>query len=496
LSLVPVTPLLYVATSLQIVAVIYCVVLLRKHWGAAAPWLCLLGTMLSMLVWRVVVTTGVTPSPLFNTTIAISGSVCAVLAMFYFGREVTRRARAEEERDRLLASERAARTDAESASRIKDDFLATLSHELRTPLAAILGWCMILRKAPVGSVEATRALDTVERNASMQARLVDDLLDATRMQARSLHLELAPVSLAIPVAAALEGVRPAAEAKHLTIAYTCEGAAPTVIGDASRLQQVVSNLLVNAVKFTPDGRTVRVSLTATATHAVLTVADEGVGIDPDFMPQLFQRFRQADSSRTRRHSGLGLGLSIVWSLVQLHHGEIQASSDGADAGATFVVRLPLADADAATSVIDHPSSRTGATSSYAIQDVRVLVVDDEADVRGALVRLLEQAGGIVLALESGATIDAAMDRFQPDVLVLDIGMPGEDGYTLIRRIRRRSASARQVPAISLTAHAREEDRQHAIASGFQAHLAKPVDLPLLLSTMQLLVRDQDRRRTS
>lgn len=475
--------LLFVATSLQIIAVFYCVVLLRRHHVAAPAWLCLLGAMLSMLVWRIAVTTGVAPGPAFTTTIAIWGSVCAVLAMFFFGREVARRERAEAERDELLTSERAARVDAERAGRIKDEFLATLSHELRTPLAAILGWCAIMRSGR-SPAKAERAMETIERNARMQARLVDDLLDATRMQAGSLHLESAPLALDQPVTAAIEGVRPAAEAKQIAIVFTSTDPPPVVTGDASRLQQVAANLIINAVKFTPAGKSVRVAIAAVDNFAELRVQDEGIGIDREFMPHLFQRFRQADSGNARRHGGLGLGLSIVSSLVQLHRGEITAASDGVGHGATFTVRLPLAMAST-PSPRGLATAAVGATTfALTLSHHRVLVVDDEADVRGAVAGLLEQAGATVLALESGATIDVAIDEFRPDILLLDIGMPGEDGYTLMRRLRRRSID---IPAISLTAHAREEDRQHAFASGFQAHLAKPVQVPLLVATIQQLL---------
>ena len=475
--------LLIIATTLQVIAVGYCLLLLRKHRIAAVAWLYLLGAMLSMLLWRVVVTTGVTPGVTFNTIIAIWGSVCAVLAMFHFGLEVARRERAEAERDRLLTSERAARSEAERASRIKDDFMATLSHELRSPLAAILGWCTLLRHAKTPA-DADRAIDTIERNARVQTRLVDDLLDATRMLAGSLHLELGLVSLDAPIAAAVEAVRPAADAKGVAIHYRCASPPPMVIGDASRLQQIASNLIVNAVKFTDAGKTVGVMLETVRGHAELTVVDEGIGIDPAFQPHLFERFRQADTGNARRHGGLGLGLSIVSNLVHLHHGDVRAVSAGPGLGATFTVRLPLATAE--VQILANPTDAGGSTEAHAIDGTRVLVVDDEADVRGAVVALLERAGGTVRALESGAAIETALEEFRPDVLVLDIGMPGEDGYALIRRIRRLSSSAAGVPAISLTAHARDEDRQHAIESGFQAHLAKPVHFPLLVSTIRTL----------
>jgi CheY-like chemotaxis protein/nitrogen-specific signal transduction histidine kinase len=404
--------------------------------------------------------------------------------MFFFGREVARRERAEAERDRLLTSERAARTDAERASRIKDEFMATLSHELRTPLAAILGWCAILR-TPRAATEAERAVETIERNARMQARLVDDLLDATRMQAGSLHLELSRVPLDLPVAAAIEGVGPAAEAKQLRIEFTCQAPAPVVVGDASRLQQIVSNLLVNAVKFSPAATTIRVSLRTHGGHAELSVADEGMGIDPVFVPQLFQRFRQAETGNARRHGGLGLGLSIVSSLVQLHGGEVRALSPGLGGGATFVVTLPLAVPLADTGrnpCLPDPDLPT------ALEGIRVIVVDDEADVRGAVSVLLEQSGAKVLALSTGATIESALAEFRPHVLVLDIGLPGEDGYSLIRRVRGlKRLGGDTIPAVSLTAHARDEDRAYAMDSGFQAHLAKPVQFPLLASTIRRLV---------
>ena len=483
--------LLLVATSLQVVAVAYGVLLLRKHPKAATAWLYLLGVMLSMLVWRIVVSTGITPGIAFNMPIAITGSVCAVLAMYFFGREVERRERAEAERDQLLTSERLARSDAERANRIKDEFLATLSHELRSPLAAILGWCEILRK-PHTPDEGERAIHTIERNARMQSRLVDDLLDATRMQAGSLYLELAPVPLDGPVTAAIEGVKPAAEAKQVQIRYTAAEPAPVVIGDANRLQQIASNLLVNAVKFTPSGKSIDVVLTSTGDRAELTVTDDGIGIEPTFMPHMFQRFRQADTGNTRHHGGLGLGLSIVSSLVQLHRGDVSASSNGPGLGATFRVRLPLATPDTLAPFGPLGAAFGRAESRALIEGVRVLVVDDEPDVRGAVTALLEQSGATVRALESGAAIESAIAAFRPDVFVFDIGMPGEDGYTLLRRVRRfSSAQGGNIPAISLTAHAREEDRKRAIECGFQGHLAKPVHFPLLISTIRSLVDQRE-----
>ena len=365
--------LLIVATALQVAAVGYCTLLLRRHRNASTPWFFLLGALLTMLVWRIVMSTGASPSLFFNTSIAIGGSVCAVLAMFFFGREVARRERAEAERDHLLASERAARSDAERASHIKDDFMATLSHELRTPLAAMLGWCAIARKGKL-SADLARAIDTIERNAQVQTRLVDDLLDATRMQAGSLHLELAPVALDVPVLAAIEGVKPAADAKKLRVRYACTTPPPVVIGDPSRLQQIASNLLVNAVKFTAEGKAINVTLASAGQRAELTIADEGIGIDQAFKPNLFQRFRQADSGNARRHGGLGLGLAIVSNLVQLHQGEVHATSDGPGTGATFVVSLPLAKTASRHAASRHPRrcsvGRAGGSSGRHPRDGR------------------------------------------------------------------------------------------------------------------------------
>ncbi|BCS32042.1 hypothetical protein TBR22_A12470 [Luteitalea sp. TBR-22] len=484
--------LLICATVLQVAAVVYCVALLRIHRTAATAWLCLLGTLLSMLAWRVVVSTGIVPGPAFTVLIAIWGSVTALLAMFFFGREVARGRRAEAQRDALLESERAARTEAERASRIKDQFLATLSHELRTPLAAILGWCAILR-SPNRPADDGKAVDTIERNARLQAALVEELLDLSRLHAGSLHLELAPVRLDVPVSNALDGVRPMAAAKNITIELACDDPPPVVTGDAGRLQQVAANLLVNGVKFSTPGGTIRVRVGSEGNDAVLRVEDDGMGIEPAFIARLFEPFWQGDSTQTRRHGGLGLGLSIVSRLLQLHGGSVSASSDGPGTGASFVVRLPRRMAFEALP----PAAPAGATdpsgASTRLDGITAVLVDDEADMRDVLVRLLEQAGAGVEALASGETIGEVLRRRRPDVLLLDIGMPDEDGYALLQRIRRSGLPGAEAPAISVTAHAREVDRQRALASGFHAHLAKPVDVEMLLATVRTVV-DGDRSR--
>ena len=480
--------LLILATGLQAIAVGYGVFLVSRRRGATWAWLFLLGAMLSMLVWRGFVMTGTELPGFFNPLIAVWGSSCMLAAMLFFAREVARRERAEAERDELLASERAARTEAERANRLKDEFLATLSHELRTPLAAILGWCTILQQKGTAPADAGRAIDVIERNARAQTRLVDDLLDATRIQAGTLQLDLGPVQLDGPVRSAIEAVRPNAEAKGLSLRLRCEGDPPVVVGDAGRLQQVVCNLLVNAVKFTPSGGSIEVCVTASADRAEIVVRDDGEGIDAEFLPHLFTRFRQADSSVARRHGGLGLGLAIVASLVRLHGGEVHADSDGPGRGATFSVTLPLE--KGATRPTPPVLAGVEAVSTRAerpLAGMRIVVVDDEADVRGAVSGLLEQMGVDVVALETGAAIESYLASLRPHLLLIDIGLPGEDGYALIRRIRALPpSSGGDVPAVSLTAHARNEDRARAIASGFQEHLPKPIDVPLLIATARRL----------
>jgi signal transduction histidine kinase/CheY-like chemotaxis protein len=481
-----ISALLIVAVVLQGLAVAYGIYLLSRRRGAVAAWLFLLGAMLSMFAWRVVVVLPIEPPVYFNPLIAIWGSTCMVVAMGLFGREVALRRRAEAERDALLESERAARSEAERANHLKDEFLATLSHELRTPLAAILGWCSVLRNALDSDGERERALDTIERNARTQARLVDDLLDMTRLQAGALHLALETIPLEVPVRAAIQGVRPAADAKGVTIDLASDASEPHVRGDADRLQQVAANLLVNAVKFTPAGGQITVTVRARGPDAELVVADTGQGIDTEFLPHVFTRFRQADSTMTRKHGGLGLGLSIVASLVRLQGGDVAVASAGPGQGATFTVRLPLAD-DAVRAAESVPAAVGVASSPTLLAGVNVVLVDDEPDVRSALSSMMEQLGARVVALDSGEAIEEVLAAHRPDVLILDISMPVEDGYSLIRRVRKLPPSAGgDVPAISLTAHARTEDRARAFSAGFQRHLPKPIDRSLLVTAIREL----------
>jgi len=391
--------------------------------------------------------------------------------------EITERKRAEVERERLLAQESAARAEAERANRLKDEFLATVSHELRTPLTSMLGWVQLLRAGQVSPERQGRALETVERNARAQAKLVDDLLDIGRITSGKVQLEIAPVELGRVVRAALEAVRPAAEAKAIHLEATA-GAPLYVMGDAARLQQVIWNLLANAVKFTAKGGQVQVSVERTDATAEISVADTGQGIRAEFVPFVFERFRQADGGIARRHGGLGLGLAIASQLVEVHGGTIAAFSAGEGKGARFTVRLPIS-AERPADIDRHPADLEPDGELLCpprLYGLRLLLVDDEQDARELVRAILEQCGAKVrVAVDAAEGLDAL--RAEPtDVLISDLGMPGEDGYAFIRKVRALPASeGGRVPAIALTAHARAEDRVRALLAGFKAHLPKPVD---------------------
>ena len=393
--------------------------------------------------------------------------------------EIGEREKAEEERAQLLVREQAARRQAEEANRIKDEFLATLSHELRTPLNAILGWAQMLRMTKLEEATANRAYATIERNARAQAQLISDLLDVSRIITGKLRLDQKPVDLAAVVDAVLDTVRPAAEAKGIPITVHLAPAVSPVLGDPDRLQQVVWNLLSNAIKFTPREGRVEVYLRQVDGNVEIAVRDTGSGILPAFLPFVFDRFRQAESTTTRSHGGLGLGLSIVRHLVELHGGTVAVESAGEGAGATFTVALPVRATflpNPGPEQAAPPAAAGGAWDARLLAGVRVLVVEDDEDTRELLVRALERGGAEVEEAASVALALAALDRRLPDVLVSDIGMPGEDGYALIRKLR---ASTRErgadLPAAALTAYARSEDRVQALQAGFQTHIAKPVD---------------------
>ncbi|HKI02623.1 MAG TPA: response regulator [Thermoanaerobaculia bacterium] len=405
-------------------------------------------------------------------------------------REIRIREWAEQERARLLVLEQAARKQAEEANRMKDEFLATLSHELRTPLNAILGWVQVLRTGKLDEAAGVRALETIERNSRAQAQLIADLLDVSRIITGKLRLDSKPVDLHRIIDAALDSVRPAADAKEIQLSVSLAPLASPVVGDSDRLQQVIWNLLSNAIKFTPRGGKVEIRLGETGPNAVIQVRDSGIGIRPDFLPYVFDRFRQAESSHTRSHGGLGLGLSIVRHLVELHGGTVEVKSEGEGQGATFAVGLPLraemVEGPALEGLATTPASQVWSLPDL-LKDVRVLVVEDEADTRDLLVMALQQCGAEVAAYPSVAEALAEFDRAVPDVLVSDIGVPFEDGYSLIRKVRARGpGSGGNVPAAALTAYARAEDRLRALEAGFQTHLAKPLDPSELVATVARL----------
>lgn len=397
------------------------------------------------------------------------------------------------ERERLLASERAARAEAERANRLKDDFLATLSHELRTPLNSIVGWSHVLMGPDISHAEVKEGVEVIERNARAQAQLIDDLLDVSRITSGKLRLNVQPVDPAATVNAALETVMPAANAKSISIERTLDADTGPIMWDPSRLQQVVWNLVNNAVKFTDKGGTIRVRLARIDSAVQVSVSDNGRGIRPDFLPHLFERFRQEDSSTRRGQGGLGLGLAIVKHLIEMHGGTVVADSEGEGKGSTFTVRLPIGavqapqqgqSADVQTGRVSVPKP---ARAAISLAGCRVLVVDDDADARALVRRVLSDAGAEVFDVPDVPQALDALDRVRPSVLISDIGMPHEDGYDLIRQVRQRGHGNDPVRAIALTAFARDEDRERAIAAGYQKHLSKPVEAQELLAATASLV---------
>ena len=397
----------------------------------------------------------------------------------------------QEQNVQLLESERAARAEAERTSRLKDEFLATLSHELRTPLNAILGWTQVLRDGHADPEDLAHGLGTIERNARVQTQIIEDLLEMSRIISGKVRLDVQRIDLAPVVQASVDTVLPTAEAKGVRLQVILDPAARPVSGDPNRLQQVFWNLLSNAIKFTPKGGRVQVLLERVNSHLEVSVIDTGEGIAPEFLPHVFDRFRQADASTTRRHGGLGLGLAIVKQLVELHGGSVRVHSDGPGQGTTFRVLLPLTLLHPAPDPVEgerrHPragsSGLSVASEGIDLAGIKVLVVDDEPDSRALVKRLLEDRQASV---RTAGSATEAMELFRaekPDVLVSDIGMPQEDGYSLIRQVRALGADrGGAVPAVALTAYARAEDRMKAILAGFQMHVSKPVE-PAELLTM-------------
>lgn len=386
---------------------------------------------------------------------------------------------------RLFHAAETARAAAEAANREKDEFLATMSHELRTPLNAVLGWASIMRSRALDETMRQVGLETIERNARAQSRIIEDLLDISRIVAGKLLLESAPVDLRGVVDSALDAIRLAAEAKQIAVRRVIGSSMAVVGGDAARLHQVVSNLLTNAVKFTARGGWIEVRLQQDDATARISVADNGAGISAAFLPHVFERFRQADQTSTRSHGGLGLGLAIVRHMIDLHGGHVRADSPGPGLGATFTIELPLlngASARAASSQEIEPA----AAAVPSLQGLRLLVVEDDEDARFLIVHLLEHAGASVTPAGSAADALAMVDALQPHLIISDIGMPEQDGYELIRELRRRGGPSANVPALAVTAYAGAQDHERALAAGFQDHLGKPIVPDTLITAIQRL----------
>jgi signal transduction histidine kinase/ActR/RegA family two-component response regulator len=379
--------------------------------------------------------------------------------------------------ERQLEELRVAREAADAGNRAKDGFLAVLSHELRTPLNAVYGWARMLRSGQVSAETSQRALDAIVRNADAQVQMIDDLLDVSRVSAGKMRLDVRVVDLATVVEDALDAVRPAAEGKSIRLQAVLDPRAGPITGDPARLQQVVWNLLMNAVKFTPKGGRVQVHLQRVNSHVEIVVSDTGRGIDPDVLPFIFDRFRQADSSSTRAHGGLGLGLALVKQLVELHGGTVIARSDGEAQGATFIVRLPVTIAAITDGPRVHPTAPVmEVRSGVRLDGLRVLVVDDDLDALDLATTILSAAGAVVMTSAAASEALTTLTRWRPDVLVSDIEMPGEDGYAFIRRVRALDAQqGGKTPAVALTAYGRTQDRMLSLTAGYSMHVPKPVD---------------------
>lgn len=422
------------------------------------------------------------------------GKLVSVLSLVL---DVTAREKAEEERAALLVRERDARKHAEEADRLKDEFLATLSHELRTPLTSILGWASMIRNGEVEGANATRALETIERNARSQARLIDDLLDVSRIITGNLRLDLNPLNLTAIVEAAIDALRPTADVKGIQLKIEFTPGECLVKGDPNRLRQVIWNLLSNAIKFTSRGGNVNIDLCCVESNARLTVSDTGEGISDAFLPYVFERFRQAEASISRKQGGLGLGLAVVRHLVELHGGTISAESEGIGHGSTFTVDLPLAeerrDPARAEERRREVERRRNRTDRVRLDGVHVLLVEDDDDSRKLLSTMLKRYGAKVTSTKSAAEALGVFSRELPDVLISDIGMPDEDGYELIRKLRSLpDDKGGSTPAIALTGYASRKDRERALDAGYHKHMAKPVEQAEMMAAIASLV---DRLRS-
>jgi len=392
----------------------------------------------------------------------------------------------------LLEAERAARGEVERASRLKDEFLATLSHELRTPITAILGWAQLLSRSTISREDLTEGIESITRNARTQAKIIDDLLDMSRIISGKIRLELQSLDLAGIVETAVGSIAPMASTREVSITTSIGLTPAPIVGDPARLHQVMWNLLSNAVKFSPVGGLVQVVLDRIDLQIQIQVIDNGQGIRPEFLPHLFERFRQQDGTSTRKHGGMGLGLSIARQLIELHGGTIRAASEGEDKGSTFAIRLPLRIADRSSSGQPSAAGPSPVTDFVNLTGVRVLVVDDEPDTRAIVSRLLQECYADVITADSADSALAALRQRRPHILVSDISMPHQDGYQLIRKVRDLPASeGGEIPAVALTAFARSEDQAQSKSAGYQVHMPKPIEPRHLIATIADLTKKQD-----
>ena len=402
-------------------------------------------------------------------------------------RDITARKKAEEKVAQLLVRERTARADAEKANRLKDEFLATLSHELRTPLNAVIGWSRIIKSGRLDTESSSHAIDVIERNAWAQKQIIEDILDVSRVITGKLQLHLGPVDLVSVVKAALDAVSPALEAKDIRIETQYQEGLKIIAGDPDRLQQVVWNLLSNASKFTPVGGVVGVRVTQDDTYSEIEVTDTGPGIDKEFLPHVFERFRQADGSTTRTHGGLGLGLAIVRHLVELHGGLIAAENGMSGNGAVFTVKLPLPSTELSLENVPQSTPMEESLADVDLQNVRILVVEDELDALDLITIDLTEHGAKVRGASSAVEALTLLQSEHFDLLISDIGMADTDGYNLIKQVRNQEGeTGEHIPAIALTAYARTQDRIRAIAAGYNTHVAKPVEIRELVTVVKCL----------
>jgi signal transduction histidine kinase len=421
-----------------------------------------------------------------NIEASLEQTEAARLHVEELSRYISELQRSEEARGHLLLRAERARAEAEAANRIKDEFLATLSHELRTPLTSLLGWSSVLREAKRDEKVLAQGLDAIDRNARVQAQLIDDLLDVSRIVSGKLNLDVRPLDITSVARAAISVVQPAADAKGITLDYFAKPGLGAISADSARVHQIIWNLLSNAVKFTPHGGKISLSVDQTGSDARVTVKDTGQGVDPEFLPRVFDRFRQADSSTTRSFGGLGLGLAIVRHLVELHGGTVSAQSDGVGKGAMFSATFPLlADRTAPASVAQ--VQEISPAEGYSLDGLRVLLVDDEPEARQIISTVITRTGAEVKTCNSAHEALAKLSEWKPDVILSDIAMPDQDGYSFIRQVRSLPRDkGGDTPAAALTAYARDIDRRQALAAGYQMHIAKPIGASQLVTMIARL----------